>query len=151
MAHTEIMKPRTSHVSLKGQGLVQLLAFSQLPIRFHSQYYSVVNRNKTSRIISIIPNLFTGFERKMSMVKIKLFSVTSVNFGFILNVTNLIIQITGIFKTVMNPGIVQIVAAQFFLSTPYQTTKTSWLVVQTLITTSHSGEIQNMIMIAHYH
>ena len=47
----------------------------------------------------------------MSMAKIKPFSVTSVNFGSILNVTNLIIQITGIFKTVMNPGIIQIVAA----------------------------------------
>ena len=83
--------------------------------------------------------------------KDKLFSGTSVNFGFILNVTNLTIQITGIFKTVMNPVIVQIVAAQFFLSTPYQATNFFWLVVQTLITTSHSGEIQNMIMIAHYH
>ena len=31
----------------------------------------------------------------------------------------------------MNPGIILIVAAQFFLSTPYQATKTSWLVVQT--------------------
>ena len=64
--------------------------------------------------------------------KIKIFSMTSVNFGFILTVINLIIWVTGIFKTVMNPGIVQIVAAQFFLSTPYQATKT-WLVVQTLI------------------
>ena len=72
--------------------------------------------------------------------------------GSILNVTNLIIyQIKGTFKTAMNPGIVQILAAQFFLSMPYQTTKTSWLVVQTLITASHSGEIQNRIMIAHYH
>ena len=78
---------------------------------------------------------------KMSMAMVKLFSVTSVNFGLILNATNLIIQITGTFKTVMNPGIVQIVAAQFFLSTPNQATNTFWLVVQTLITTSHSGEI----------
>ena len=76
----------------------------------------------------------------MSMAKIKLFSVTSVKFGSILNVTNLIIQITCIFKTVMNPGITQIIAAQFFLSTPYQTTKTSCFVVQTLITTSHRGD-----------
>ena len=87
----------------------------------------------------------------MSMAKIKLFSETSVNFGFILNVTNLIIEITGIFRTVMNLGIVQIVAAQFFLSTSYQATKSSWLVVQTLIATSHSGEISNTILIAHYH
>ena len=35
----------------------------------------------------------------MSMTKINLFSVTSVNFGFILNVTTLIIYITGICKT----------------------------------------------------
>ena len=35
----------------------------------------------------------------MSKTKIKLFSVTFENFGFILNVTTLIIQITGIFKT----------------------------------------------------
>ena len=32
--------------------------------------------------------------------------VTFVNFGFMLNVTTLIIYITGIFKTVMNPRIV---------------------------------------------
>ena len=32
----------------------------------------------------------------------------------------------------MNPGIAQNVAAQVFLSTPYQATKTSWLVVLTL-------------------
>ena len=32
----------------------------------------------------------------------------------------------------MNPGIVQIVAAQFFLSTPHQARKTSQLAVQTL-------------------
>ena len=77
--------------------------------------------------------------------------LTSVNFGFVFNVTNLIIQITGIFKSVMNPGIAQIVAAQFFLSTPYQATKTFWLVVQTLIAISHSGKIQKMIIIVHYH
>ena len=55
----------------------------------------------------------------------KLFNVTSVNFGFTLNVTILIIQITDIFKTVMNPGIAQNVAAQFFPSTPYEATKAS--------------------------
>ena len=43
--------------------------------------------------------------QKMLKTKIKLFSVTSVNFGFKLNVAHLIIQITGMFKTVMNPGI----------------------------------------------
>ena len=35
----------------------------------------------------------------MTLTKIKLFSVTSVNFGFILNVTILIIWTTGIFKS----------------------------------------------------
>ena len=57
------------------------------------------------------------------MTKIKLFSVTYVNSGFILNVTTLIIQIRDIFRTVMNPGTAQNVAAQFFLLTPYQATR----------------------------
>ena len=39
-------------------------------------------------------------------------------------------------KAVMNPGIAQNVAAQFFHLTPYQATKTSWLVVLTLTVTS---------------
>ena len=34
---------------------------------------------------------FAGFVQKMPMTQIKLFSVTSMNFGFTLNVTNLII------------------------------------------------------------
>ena len=49
----------------------------------------------------------------MSLKMLKLFSVTSVNFGFILNVTILITQITCIFKTAMNPGTVQNAAAIF--------------------------------------
>ena len=53
------------------------------------------------------------------MTKVKLFNMTSVNFGFILNLTILIIQITVIFETVMNPVIAQNVAAQFFPSTPH--------------------------------
>ena len=64
MAGTEILKPRTLHISLKGQGLAQLFVFSYLPIRFHSQNYSVVNRNKTSCLISIIPNFLAGFVQK---------------------------------------------------------------------------------------
>ena len=40
----------------------------------------------------------------MSMIKIKLFNVTFVNIGFILNVTAFIILITDIFKIAMNPG-----------------------------------------------
>ena len=55
----------------------------------------------------------------MSLMKVKLFSVISVDFGSILNVTLLIIQIKDIFKTVMNPDI----AVQF--STPYHVIKTS--------------------------
>ena len=45
------------------------------------------------------------------------------------------------FSKLMNPGIVWNVPAQFFLSTPYQVTKTSWLVVPVLIVTSYSGKI----------
>ena len=37
----------------------------------------------------------------------------------------------------MNPGIAYNVAAQFFLSTLYQVTKTSWLDVLKLIVTTH--------------
>ena len=59
--------------------------------------------------------------------------MTSVNFGFISNVTILVIQITDIYKTMMNPVIAQNLAAQIFLSTLYQVTKISWLVVSVLI------------------
>ena len=83
--------------------------------------------------MSIITNFLEVFVGKMYMTKIKLFNVTSVNFGFILNVTILIIWITDIFKTVMNPGTAENVVAQLFPSTPYQVTKTSWLVVLILI------------------
>ena len=51
------------------------------------------------------PKFPARFVQKMSMTKIKLLSVTSVNFGFILNVATLITLIIGIFKAVMNPGI----------------------------------------------
>ena len=44
----------------------------------------------TSCVILIIPNFLARFVQKMSMSKIKLFSVTFVNFEFILNVTTLI-------------------------------------------------------------
>ena len=49
-----------------------------------------------SCVRSIIPNFLAGLVQKTSMTKVKLFSVTSVNFGFILNVTTLIILITDI-------------------------------------------------------
>ena len=55
-----------------------------------TQDQSVVNR-KTSCVMSIIPSFHAGFVKKMYMTKKKLFNVTSVNFGFILNVTILII------------------------------------------------------------
>ena len=70
---------------------------------------------------------------------------------FILNVTILITQITGIFKTAMNPGTAQNVAAQSFLFTPCLVTKTFWLVVQTLIITPISGQIIIIIIKAYYH
>ena len=66
------------------------------------------------------------------------------------SVTILIIQITGIFKTAMNPGIAQNVSAQFFLSNPWLVTKIPWPVAQALIIT-FSGQIQKMIIVAHYH
>ena len=50
------------------------------------------------------PNFLARFLQKMSMAKLKLLSVTFVNFRFVLNVTTLNIQITGIFKTVMSPN-----------------------------------------------
>ena len=58
-----------------------------------------------SCVISIILNFLAGSVEKIFMARIKLFSVTSVNFGFASNVTILIILITDIYKTVMNPGI----------------------------------------------
>ena len=139
--------------SLKRQNLVlPKYRLCQLFTYQISLSYSYCSKQKLfSFVILIIPNFLARFVQKMSKTKIKLFSVTFVNFGFILNVTTLIIQITGIFKTVMNPGIAQNVAAQFFLSILYLATKTSWLVVLTLIVTSHSGKIQKMIMIVHYY
>ena len=77
----------------------------------------------------------------MSLTKIKLFSVTPVNFGFILKVTILIIYTTGINKTATNPGIAWNVAAEFCLLTPYLVTKTSSFVVQTLIIIALIGQI----------
>ena len=94
--------------------------------------------------MSIIPNFLAGFMQKMYMTKKKLFNVTSVNFGFILNVTILIIQITDIFKTVMNPGITQNVAAQFSPSTRYQVTKASWFVVLVMGSDSNFMQLKEL-------
>ena len=74
---------------------------------------------------------------KMFMIMIKLFSMTSVNFGFISNVTILIIQTANIYKTVMNSGIAWNVAAQVFRLT---------LVVPVLIVTTYSGKTQELII-----
>ena len=104
-----------------------------LPIHlsdFIYKFLSYCSKQKlTSCVILIIPNFLARFVQKMSMTKTKLFSVTPVNFGFILNVTILIVQITGICETMMNPGIAQNVVAQSFPLAPYQATKTSWLVI----------------------
>ena len=139
-------------LSLKGQNLVLLnYRLCQLFTYQISLTYSYCSKQKlTSCVILIIPNFLARFVQKMSKTKIKLFSVTFVNFGFILNVTTLIIQITGIIKTVMNPGFEQNNAAQFFLSIPYLATKTTWFAVLTVIVTSHSGKIQKMTLIVHY-
>ena len=132
--------------------LAQIIDCGQLFTYQISLTNSYCSKEKlTSYVILVMSNFLARFVQKMSMTKIKLFSVTSVNFGIILNVTTLIIQITGICKTVMNPGIAQNVVAQSFLLTPYQATKTSWLVVLTLIASSHRGKIQKMIIIVHYH
>ena len=45
----------------------------------------------------------------------------------------------GYLKTATNPGIAQNAAAQFFLLTPYLVTKTSSLVVPTLIIIALTG------------
>ena len=67
--------------------------------------------------------------------------MTSVNFGFTLNVTILIIYITGIIKTVMNPGIELHRILQQVSFQLCQVTKTSWLIALALIVISHGGKI----------
>ena len=44
-----------------------------------------------SFVILLIPNFLAGFVKKMYLTKMNLFSATSVNFRFILNVTVIII------------------------------------------------------------
>ena len=67
-----------------------LVTYHIITYTHKTQDQSVVNR-ETSCVMSIIPSFHAGFVQKMYMTKIKLFNVTSVNFGFILNVTILII------------------------------------------------------------
>ena len=86
-------------LSLKGQNLVLLLNYRLLsysPISdfthvTHSYYIYCSKQKLTSCVIVIIPNFLAIFVQKMPKTKIKVFSVTFVNFGFILNVTTLII------------------------------------------------------------
>ena len=68
---------------------------SYLPIRFCNHNIKKLN----PCVISLIPDFVAGFVQKMSMTRMKLFNVTFVNLGFILNITILIIWIKGIFKT----------------------------------------------------
>ena len=51
----------------------------------------------------------------------------------------------------MNPGIAYNVARQFFLLTPYQVAKISWLVVPVLVVKTYSGKILEVIIIANYY
>ena len=72
------------------------------------------------------------------MSKIKLSSVTSVNFMVHIKCNNLS---SLDYRYLQNCGFIPGVAAQFSLSTPYQAIKTSWLVVPVLSVTSPSGKI----------
>ena len=96
MAHAEKLKD-TLHISLiKGQNLVLLKSNNRLFYIFTYQIsltnsYYCSKQKLTLCVILIIPNFLARFVQKMSMTKIKLFSVTSVSFGFILNITTLII------------------------------------------------------------
>ena len=115
MVHTGILKPMALHTtSLKGQSCST--NFVQLVAHQISLTKSQCSKQKLNLMCNISHLKFPSLQ-KVSMTKTKLFSVISVNFGFMLNVTTLIIQITGIFKTVVNPGIAQNVTAQFSLST----------------------------------
>ena len=102
-------------------------------------------RNKqklASCVISIILNSLARCAQKMCLTKMKPFSVTSVNFGFLLNVP---------FKLYVNYIYLQNCDAScycldccriIFLSTPYQVTKTSKSVVLVQILTSCCEKIQ---------
>ena len=113
-------------------------------------YKSQCSKQKlTSCIILIIPNFLTRFVQKISMTKIKLFSVTSVNFGFILNVITLIIQITDIFQNCDESWNYIECCSTIFPFNSLSCNKNFLFVVLTLTVTSHSGNIQIMIIIAH--
>ena len=111
MAQTEKLSPRTLYITLKGQGLSQLIVLaSYLSDLIHK---IKCRKKKLAWCLTLIIPDFAGFMEKMFMTKIKLFSVISVNFGFIFNVTNInyldsissFILYIYIFKPVMNPGI----------------------------------------------
>ena len=78
-----LISKRTRPCSLNNS----LVTYHIITYTHKTQDQSVVNR-KTSCVMSIIPSFHVGFVQKMYITKIKLFNV---NFGFILNVTILII------------------------------------------------------------
>ena len=107
MAQTEKLSPRTLYITLKGQGLSQLIVLaSYLSDLIHK---IKCRKKKLAWCVTLIIPDFAGFMEKMFMTKIKI----SVNFGFIFNATNInyldsissFILYIYIFKPVMNPGI----------------------------------------------
>ena len=90
MANTENLQPGILHICLKGQGFAQLIVLAF----YLSDFIYKMKTSKQKLIcmsMSIILNFLAGFLQNMSITKIKLSSVTSVIFGFILNVAILII------------------------------------------------------------
>ena len=77
--------------SLKGQGLAQLIVLASYLSDFTHKITECSKQELTSYTCNITyPKFPCRICIKMSLTKIKLFSMTSVNFGFILNVTILI-------------------------------------------------------------
>ena len=88
MAYGSHGKPRTLHISLKGKSLAQLIILTSYRTYQILLTKSQCSKQKlTSCVISIILNLLEGFVQKMFLTKIRLSFVTSVNYGFLLNVT----------------------------------------------------------------
>ena len=83
-----------------------------------------------SRWLQVVPAYSRWFQLVISGSSSFQVVLTYCSFQYVQAI--IFIQITGIFKNMMNPGFAQNVAAQFFLSIPYQVTKTSWLAVLVL-------------------
>ena len=102
-------------------------------------------RNKqklASCVISVILNSLARCVQKMCLTKVKLFSVTSVNFGFLLNVP-FKLYVNYIYLQNCDESCYCIDCRRIiFLSTPYQVTKTSTSVVLVQILTSCCEKIQ---------